>query len=520
MQSIWLSLVWKEWREYRWKLAALSVIILVSPFLFTAWIEANSFMVYMRLFLGTLLCYCFLAGMFLGFGVAAKENSVGTAPFLQSLPIPAWKAAAAKLAVDSVVAITPIILLFVASYGYFLSESYSVEDLKGLHGLRSIEPVQWVGSVHWTGADWFLCCLLAAIVGTLSLLWWAAALGVNRSDEIRAGAIGFLGIVGICGCMSYLYHLADKYELGTLQESLEVAIAAIPGGFATKFHPTCPWYIAQETAFGRIVWSMLGLISHFGVVGWFLYRFGRVSPKTGRGDGVLSKRAMSASLKGPFKSQLTAIAWKQMRETGPLAVLALAGIFAVAGFISLITTYEQTTYDQETFSRLFIGVGGSMSFFVVMVAGIGLYLEELKPGLNQFWRSRPNDLRLWFWVKFLSGMLVLVTVLGILLFLTGWSQWSETHNPEWKELWGGTLYVTWMFVITYSLAMTYQCLIRQPIYEALLTMATLWAGLLVLSIPSLGKPHLAMVAIGMIASLAVVVTLAWKTVKHDWGWKS
>jgi hypothetical protein len=31
---------------------------------------------------------------------------------------------------------------------------------------------------------------------------------------------------------------------------------------------------------------------------------------------------------------------------------------------------------------------------------------------------------------------------------------------------------------------------------------------------------MAMAVNGMIVSLAVVVALAWKTVKHDWGWKS
>ena len=31
---------------------------------------------------------------------------------------------------------------------------------------------------------------------------------------------------------------------------------------------------------------------------------------------------------------------------------------------------------------------------------------------------------------------------------------------------------------------------------------------------------MSMAMIGMILSLVVVVALAWKTVKHDWGWRS
>ena len=227
---------------------------------------------------------------------------------------------------------------------------------------------------------------------------------------------------------------------------------------------------------------------------------------------MLSKTAVAGSLKVPFKSQLTAIAWKQMRETGPLAVVALAGILAAAGFVRWVDISSRMT-----FSEAFLLTGASMSFFVVMVAGIGLYLDELKPGLNHFWRSRPNDLRLWFGVKFASGILVLVTVLGIPLFLAGWSQWSEVYNPEWKELWGGTLFGAWLFVITYSLAMTFQCLVRQPIYAVVLTLATLWLGFV---LAKLSDPHMSMAVTAMIASLVVVVALAWKTVKHDWGWRS
>ncbi len=161
-----------------------------------------------------------------------------------------------------------------------------------------------------------------------------------------------------------------------------------------------------------------------------------------------------------------------------------------------------------------------MSFFVVMVAGIGLYLDELKPGLNHFWRSRPNDLRLSFGVKFLAGLLVLVTVLGVPLFLAGWNQWNEEYNPEWKELWGGTLFGVWFFVLTYSLSMTYQCLVRQPIYAVVFTLATLLIGGFVLSLSDFNlQRETAMVATGMIVSLVVVVGLAWMTVKHDWGWK-
>jgi hypothetical protein len=324
MQSIWLSLLWKEWREYRWKLASLSAVIIVPPFLFGVWLETNNPEAFVPLLIGTLMCYGFSAAMFLGMGVAARENGVGTIGFLRSLPIPTWKAAAAKLLVASIVAATPIVLLIAVFYGCYHTGYFKPEDIKLLVAGSIVDP-----EAPWATTYWFLQMLLAAVIGTLSLLWWVAALGVNRSDEIRACAIGFLGIVVIWLSGSYLLHLADKYQLRILEDGLVLFIAAIPAGVSRLIAPTAGGPLTEKAAAMFVAFYSIGLIGHVGVVGLFLYRFGRVSPKTGRGDEVLSKTAVSPSLKAPFKSQLTAIAWKQMRETGPLALMALPGILAI-----------------------------------------------------------------------------------------------------------------------------------------------------------------------------------------------
>ena len=42
MNSIWLSLLWKEWCEFRWKLAALVGISVVTPFAIVATVYCMS----------------------------------------------------------------------------------------------------------------------------------------------------------------------------------------------------------------------------------------------------------------------------------------------------------------------------------------------------------------------------------------------------------------------------------------------------------------------------------------------
>lgn len=282
MQTVWQSLLWKEWCEQRWKLAVLSVVIVVPPFLFTALIEPGGLEIFCQVLLGTLSSYAFLAGMFLGMGVAARENGIGTVGFLQSLPIPMWRAAAAKLFIASLVAATPVMVLTVISYECYRAGFFDLDDIGQFHGFGTVDP-----AVPRTVVECLLRCLLAAVVGTLSILWWVAALGVNRSDEIRAGAIAFLGIAAIWLCGGCLLYLAGKYDLLLLRETLELATAAAPAGMLALISPANSGALAGKSLSVIVAFSMIAAIGHVGVLAWFLYRFGRVSTKTGQG-GLLA----------------------------------------------------------------------------------------------------------------------------------------------------------------------------------------------------------------------------------------
>jgi hypothetical protein len=506
MRTVWHSLLWKEWREHRWKLVVLSMALLGILLLIMAG-QARGRLIYVpELSFGVLYFYGLLVGMFMGMDLAAKENGVGTAAFLQMLPSPQWKAALAKLVIVSLVATVPVVLLGSVFFLLYRTGFFYHDDFGVFVGDALPELV----ASHVVGA-WFARCTTLAVLTTLSLLWWMAAIGVNRSDEIRAGAMGFLGIVAIWLCFGYLLHLADKQELPNLEHALAVAASAAPGG-------PLFWqgYCAEKgTRFPAYDYPLpvFSIVGHLGVVVCFLLRFGRTTLRTGKAMDSLEMPAAYGSLKAPFRSQFSALVWKQIRETGPLAIMALAGIIAITGFVWWVDSQVP-----RALSETFLGVNAAMSFFVVIVAGLGLYLEEFKPNMSQFWRSRPTRIGLQFAIKYVAGILVLTTVLGLPALAVLAYDSPRFGGLKHRELLAAISFVGWFFVMAYSLAMTSYCLLRQPLYAAIFSVLAIWLGTVTFG-RIFDQSHKNLEVTAMVLSLTGTIFVGWLALRNDWGWK-
>jgi hypothetical protein len=160
----------------------------------------------------------------------------------------------------------------------------------------------------------------------------------------------------------------------------------------------------------------------------------------------------------------------------------------------------------------------TVATLVILVTGIGLLYEDYMPGVDRFWRSRPLNINCYFGVKYVTGIVVQLFVFLPLLAFSYWSLgWSDS-----------TLLAGWYMVlfslVLYSLAILFYSVLRQPIYAAVLSIATLvigWIGIMALS-PH-GPPSWLRTTYG--ASLAMLVPtiaatlLAWQAVVRDWGWK-
>jgi hypothetical protein len=195
--------------------------------------------------------------------------------------------------------------------------------------------------------------------------------------------------------------------------------------------------------------------------------------------------------------------------------MTVAGILVIVPVVHYFNERNGTLADLGFMLTM---VSLSAGFFVIIVTGIGLFLEDFAPGVNKFWRSRPASVHLWFVVKYMAGLAVQFVAFGMLVLLGYLLQSSAFAHYE--EAIFVTTFTTYALIILYTLALASYCLLRQPIYAAVLTFAIFLGGMMSLDwlFPDPSFSKCAVTA--MVLALGIPFTIAWLAVKHDWGWKA
>jgi len=517
MRTSMHSLIWKEWHEHKCKLASI-VTILCALSAYILFAGRDKVDVLPMVYTIGLCCLLPLA-IFVGLGDAAGERSRDTLPFLQSLPISSRRVAATKLAFGlfTLLAAIALLILFVCAWcvvaGAF-DVSYASSAARFVHdGPRGFTNNRWVSAI------------LLTVLTVSSLYIWSASVGVNRKDEISAGAAA---VIVMLGCW---LSFAALVKLGAMDSEVLAApcLAVLPGGAIA----IADLIRNSEGILGLV--CIIALLGHGALIARYVRRFGRVaerenySPKEGTVPNyVLDKIAP------PFDSPLSAIVWKQLRESW---VIALAGLAATVGIVVVAALGDSTNYlsRPKELGQLFAGVSSTFGIVTAMVIGIGVCLYDVSPQLNTFWRSRPIHRDLWFWSKALTGLaiaifMVYAPTLGALA-ASGITLSDAQREPQ-------------MFIFPalhlafFAAAMSMTCLARHAVYAAILSIPAAFAGPTAISGavmaaahfgwlgPSLGDgrdpPELYMVTasvVGLLLSFSANIVLAWLAMRFDWGRK-
>ncbi|MEX2169760.1 MAG: hypothetical protein WD851_10645 [Pirellulales bacterium] len=514
MKSVWQALIWKEWHEHKWKLAALTVILISLPALTLLSDHPNNIF-------GAVSAMLWLAvpvlSIFIVARAAAGENSERTMPFLQSMPTPMRRAALVKLAF-AILTVCISVACVIAFAG-----AVTIVGMK-------LNPTFERGIVEDRiffnlGTNWFLSRFLLGSVAGTSLVIWVAAVGVNRSDEVRAGALGILAIV------SYSFLLvvwAWKFI------DFSLPFSGFPAWFKTlaAIGPCGPvvlmWMENPEdpsipTLASSWPFLLASMAFHTLLAACFVANFGRVA-------NVLRPSERTATvvigewLAPPRRTKFGALVWKQFRESGPLALIAMCTSFAMWIIFALYAVYDAgERWNQfrdwrvrlaEDWFQSTIALWMFLGFFVAIVAGIGVFFEELRPGMNNFWRSRPINRDLWFWTKFSFGigitlLAILIPVLIALPIVAG--QDVDVFAPD-RDLAGGIL-VFAIQATVFATAALAMILVRQAIYAAVLAIA-IAPGFAVLA--EYYEWSVLEMAICFAVNALLATFLAWLAVRYDW----
>lgn len=516
MDSVWRSLLCKEWREQRCILALMIAGCILIGLLFVA-IEWD----WRASIAGPGIVLGFgvpATAIFVGAGIAARERSRGTLGFLQALPTTTKKAAGAKLLAASATVMAPAVLAcLVLAVTYLFRVGYSTFWLPDPELDRF--PVE------------LLKMGFAALVSgaaAVSLLVWTAAPGVNHVDELRAGAIGLLTIAVVWGAILATFTMIADNHNGSLpaaaQRGFELVSTAAPAGIFAGVEMlddrrwiAHPWQRSWPLA-------LAFLASHGALAAWYVLRFGRRAKPQAAGESVFDASSTAQWLGAPRRSRTTAIVWKQFRESAPLAAMGGLAVFilspAVAGMTWSIakTDYFETWHMTALTTWLMAGV------FVAVVAGIGLFYEDLRPGLHTFWRSRPINVDAWYWIKLVTGVTITVGVFAAgpllsfaALSLTGHAAIVDLPSePYMARIFGGGLLLHSTTLVLAAFAII---VVRQLVMAAMLTFV---AGIAI-AVPVVAwmqdsPPHLgALVALG-VCLLVGISLVACVALRRDWGW--
>lgn len=508
MRSVWHSLLWKEWHEHKWHVLGLSVLMVLFPFLFYWQGDLNQ---QVATFGGTLLCYGLLAGLFTGMVTAARENQRRTMPFLQALPVRLTHPAATKLLLSILTICFPIVAFAGIEYAHLQTSQLSAGELDILLDWSS-RSGPFVFNESQSLAIFLAKLTLMSCLFTASLLIWMAAVGVNRSDEIRAGVMGFLVIVCVWLAFGLALDRADRSGLPTVESAMAVVGAAIPGGSGMigSLH--------RVGGFGNYwVYVLVAVGAHSLLIARYLRTFGQKTMRPARtsGDGHMSEN--SGWLLPPRRSQLSAIVWKQLSETGPLVVLAAPAVLAIAGVVYLL---NRDNGFSTKYSEVLAGTALGVGYLVTVVAGMGVFLEDVKPNVGIFWRSRPVNATTWFFVKFFTGLAVLLVCFGLLFalayFLPGGDGLLDSQQPGLQI---GVFAL--VFLLTYTLSMASYCMGKHPIVAVMATIGMMYGGAFASSVVVnrvIGHWEMEL-AIGLILLAQVVaMVIAWGAVRNNWGW--
>jgi hypothetical protein len=515
MGIIWHSLAWKEWHEHAWKLVAVAAVLCGVNLLFLPRDDAlpGDYMM-------TLLSAVPLA-VFLGASVATSERSRGTMPFLEALPIPLWKVASHKLLYGLATLIVAISLTFLFVYCWF---SWRVDHATAESFLAKawefFPPQVRIG-------NWFLSCAVTISLVAGSIFLWTAVAGANGTDEVGAGARGMLAMVGWWTLLVVFGRNLDQWWFDTHKTLVATLIAASPGGAAVmvpKLGTLTSWA-------GTPLPIFVGLGTHLALVFAFILRFGRTTSPWFASQSVSDAGRRAVCLRRPWRSKFTAIAWKQFRECGPVVATGLAGA-AGCTVLYLLSQWGEVWRRPVGIVECYIGMTAMFGFLVTLVVGIGTSLTDLNPKLNTFWRSRPIDPNLWYWTKFISGALLLFSLLFVPTSLLLWLSIGRGDISVSDEL----LAFLAGYLAVYIAAVTVTCLVRHAVYSAILSLAAAYAGFCAAWLFQLvvrwtvwhepqnwwrdDTPSRPLLVAGLVAISIAAVLLGWQAVRNDWGRKA
>ena len=215
---------------------------------------------------------------------------------------------------------------------------------------------------------------------------WTASAGVKRQDEVSAAAwagllivLWWLGVFGLGRVFDHQWLWTDGWWIPAAVQS------ASPGGIGTIDLPNSP--LPLRSVFGVPLPVAIGGAFQLALAYWFITRYGQVTARVRSPQIAAAPVEYTDWLGPPRLSPLTAVAWKQLRESGPVVLAGITGILAVITAVAVVSWRQIEPGDAV---GQILSLSACVGLFVSLVIGVGTFLSDVSPPLNTFWRSHRS----------------------------------------------------------------------------------------------------------------------------------
>lgn len=458
------SLAWKEWRESRGYLAALTLWMAFAGCYTIGYELAYGFHAPVGQFGSWALFYTICAATLLAMRAAQGERAEGTLSFSAAMPVSMRRVAAVRLA-GAVATLALPVLIAAALLALALATGLVEQAAPRGEGPLPRLPERPTAPLS-IALEQLASVTAIAVLGGVELLLLLCVIGNRLRSQAQVGFLGaVLGLGSTIASGLFWYGVRRPYAQlaygALLPQSLVVlwGYGEANGGVYTDHElATYRWYALALSL------PLLAVLADV-----FVVQYGR---RRAEGPAKPRKRLLPAAplwlrLPPRLPGRWGALVWLELRQSLPLVTFGL--LFGVLITVASVVTdprglgsMGETVLSEMPHTTAFVGL------LWAAVVGSGLYASDLRADLGAFWRSRPISPRAWFWCKFVVGLIAVVGVLDGFTILASWN--APRSGPSNGMSWAYVGCFPIMHAFMYAMAVLGTCWLRRPVLGGFLAL--------------------------------------------------
>lgn len=461
MNSLW----WKEWQENKGYFVLFMSWMILAVCYCIGYELGYRFRAPVGHFSGLAGIYTICAAVFLAMQAAQGEQAAGTLSFTASLPVTMRRVATVRILGAVISLAAPVLVaagLLSLTLALRIVEQAAPRGVAPYQGLPMRETATLLTALEQL---WSVTAI--AILGGVQYLLLLSLFGCWVRTQARIGLLGAVMGFGSLVASGLLWYGERRPYLQLAYGAVFPQSLVIHWGYGAEHGD----YTDHELTPFRWIALCLAIPSLAIIARLFIKQYGLLRDSATATAKPRRFRFITPSLWShipvPLPTRWLALIWFELRQSLPLVLSGLLlALLMTAASVFIEPRYEYSTTESLQADMPHTIAFGGMLWAVVV--GSGLYAAELGSELGGFWRSRPISSGMWFWCKFVVGLLAVLGVLDGLTILFSWNAPQERMTDGMS--WAYVACFSIIHALMYALSVLGTCALRRPVIGGFLAL--------------------------------------------------